>query len=156
MESFQQLAASLGQSTTAQQTTISGLLENTKALTLNTSAVEAQKASALSTAGSVASSFLGGGLGISPLLTGLFSLLGLGSQTQNITPQIRYAAPPSVNLTGAIGGEAATGSSGGQQVNIQVSAMDSKSFLDHSEDIAQAVRRAILNSSSLNDVIADL
>jgi hypothetical protein len=43
-----------------------------------------------------------------------------------------------------------------QQVTIQVNAMDSQSFLDHSEDIAQAVKAAMLSSSSLNDVIADL
>jgi hypothetical protein len=34
--------------------------------------------------------------------------------------------------------------------------MDSKSFLDHSDEIAQAVREAMLSSHSLNDVIADL
>jgi hypothetical protein len=34
--------------------------------------------------------------------------------------------------------------------------MDSQSFLDHSDDIAMAVKQAILNSSSLNDVIAEL
>jgi len=34
--------------------------------------------------------------------------------------------------------------------------MDSKSFLDHSDEIAQAVREAMLGSHSLNDVIADL
>jgi hypothetical protein len=37
-----------------------------------------------------------------------------------------------------------------------VNAMDSQSFLDHSDDIAMAVKQAILNSSSLNDVISDL
>jgi hypothetical protein len=42
------------------------------------------------------------------------------------------------------------------QVTIQVNAMDSQSFLDHSDDIAMAVKQAILNSSSLNDVISDL
>jgi len=42
------------------------------------------------------------------------------------------------------------------QVTIQVNAMDSQSFLDHSDHIAMAVKQAILNSSSLNDVISGL
>jgi len=42
------------------------------------------------------------------------------------------------------------------QVTIQVSAMDSRSFLDHSDEIARAVREAILHSSPLNDAIAEL
>jgi len=42
------------------------------------------------------------------------------------------------------------------QVTVNVQAMDSRSFLDHSQDIAQAVREAILNMHSLNDVISDL
>jgi hypothetical protein len=34
--------------------------------------------------------------------------------------------------------------------------MDSRSFLDHSHDIASAVREAMLNMHSLNDVVNDL
>lgn len=155
VQGIQQLASTLGQTTTAQQATLNGLLENTQALTQNTSAVNT-KNSPLTAAGNVASSVLGGGSGISPLLTGLLSLFGIGSQPQTVVPQIRYVAPPSVNLSGAVGGNSTSGSSASQSVNIQVNAMDSKSFLDHSEDIAQAVRQAILNSSNLNDVIAAL
>ncbi len=156
VEGIQQLASTLGQTTTAQQATLNGLLENTQALTQNTSAVSTQKNSPLSAAGGVASSVLGGGSGISPLLTGLLSLFGIGSQSQTIVPKIPYVAPPSVNLSGAIGGSGASASGASPSVNIQVNAMDSKSFLDHSEDIAQAVRQAILNSSNLNDAIANL
>jgi hypothetical protein len=39
---------------------------------------------------------------------------------------------------------------------VQVQAMDSQSFMDHSQDIAQAVRQAMLNMNTLNDVILDL
>lgn len=42
------------------------------------------------------------------------------------------------------------------QITIQVQAMDSRSFLDHSHDIAQAVREAMLNMHALNDVVNDL
>jgi hypothetical protein len=34
--------------------------------------------------------------------------------------------------------------------------MDSQSFMDHSYEIAQAVRSAMLNMNSLNDVVSDL
>jgi hypothetical protein len=34
--------------------------------------------------------------------------------------------------------------------------MDSRSFMDHSYDIARAVREAMLNMHALNDVISDL
>lgn len=44
----------------------------------------------------------------------------------------------------------------GQSILVQVQAMDSQSFMDHSSDIAQAVRQAMLNMHSVNDVIAEL
>lgn len=51
-------------------------------------------------------------------------------------------------------GQAGQGTS--PQITIQVQAMDSRSFLDHSHDIAQAVREAMLNMHALNDVVNDL
>jgi hypothetical protein len=42
------------------------------------------------------------------------------------------------------------------QITVQVQAMDSQSFLDHSNDIALAVRRAMLESTVLNDVIREV
>lgn len=40
-------------------------------------------------------------------------------------------------------------------VTIQVNAMDSRSFLDHSDEIARAVKHALLNSHSLRDVVGE-
>jgi hypothetical protein len=34
--------------------------------------------------------------------------------------------------------------------------MDSRSFLDHSDDIARAVRDAMLRSHSLNDIVSEI
>ena len=45
---------------------------------------------------------------------------------------------------------------GAAQITVNVQAMDSQSFLDHSNEIAQAVRDAMLNSNSINDVVNDL
>lgn len=42
------------------------------------------------------------------------------------------------------------------QVTVQVQAIDSRSFLDHSDEIARAVRDAMLNMHSVSDVMAEL
>jgi len=41
-------------------------------------------------------------------------------------------------------------------ITVQVQAMDSRSFLDHSDDIARAVREAILSAHALGDVVNEL
>jgi hypothetical protein len=68
------------------------------------------------------------------------------SGTPNGTPSASAAAG---NGTGASG--AAT-----PQIQVNVQAMDARSFLDHSSEIAQAVRTAMLNLSSINDVVNEL
>jgi hypothetical protein len=42
------------------------------------------------------------------------------------------------------------------QVTIQIQALDSRSILDRSDDIARAVREAMLHSHSVNDVIGEV
>ena len=128
--------------------------------------------STLSAIGSVASSFLGGG--IVPLISGLIDLFSGGGS--DAPPALtRYAPPASLNFAAAngpldssvsglkgvsydqSGQPRATGSnSAPQTITIQVQAMDSQSFLDHSQDIASAVREAMLNMHPLNDVIGDM
>ncbi len=164
------LAEQITNLTSAQQAATSALQDNTQAVTQNTSA----KSGGSSTAGTVegaVSSFLGGGLSsVSPLVGGLLSLFGGGGgQTLAVEPPYMLPSPveseagvtasaPGQVMPVSYGGtgqpRAAVGSS--TQITVQVSAMDSQSFLDHSDDIAMAVKQAILNSSSLNDVIAEL
>jgi hypothetical protein len=60
------------------------------------------------------------------------------------------ATPASSSSGGASSGAGAT------QITVNVQAMDSQSFLDHSNEIAQAVRAAMLNSNSINDVVNNL
>jgi hypothetical protein len=72
------------------------------------------------------------------------------------TPPVASAAPPSGDS-----GTAATSQSSGAQspvphVTVNVSAMDSQSFMDRSGDIANAVREAMLNMHPINNVIANL
>jgi hypothetical protein len=157
--------------TSIQQSQISALQDNTQAVTQNTGTKTSSGSSVGSTVESVASSFLGGGLSsLSPLIGGLLSLFGGGGQT--LAAPLPYMLPAPVQsqagLTSSAPGQVAPASYGetGQpratsantspQVTIQVNAMDSQSFLDHSDEIAMAVKQAILNSSSLNDVISGL
>jgi len=123
--------------------------------------------SALDTIGSVAASVLEDATGLGPLIGGLASLFGGGSSTPPALSA--YTAPESIQFEGDVnrsanttdwGGSGGTQSgaplSSGAQITVQVNAMDSQSFLDHSQDIANAVRQAMLNSNSLNDVVNDL
>ena len=155
------------------------LNENTKALAqAATNQSQGSSSDVASTAKSIGS-FLLGGLGIGSLVSGIASLFGGGEQPTP-PPLVKYALPAALQYEGAVmssgavssydhndrEGIRAVGSSqsaagqpaptASQQVVIQVNAMDSKSFLDHSDDIARAVRAAILNSSSLNDVISEM
>jgi len=120
-----------------------------------------------------ASDFLGGGLSLMPLVS-LFSSLFGGGQSQQPAPLVPYSMPQALNLEAtsnyqnvawgdngmprAAGGQPAGqgSSSAGQQITVQVQAIDSQSFLDHSDEIAQAVRQAMLNMNSINDVVKDL
>jgi hypothetical protein len=149
------------------------------ALMQQTVAAMTQPASSGSGGGSTGSSILstiggvlGGGLGLAPLVSGLAGLFGGGggdSSTPAALPT--YMAPLPINIDGgfcgggggAYGVDSAQGgapramtSSQSSQITVQVQAMDSSSFLDHSQDIALAVRQAMLQSTVLNDVIRDV
>jgi hypothetical protein len=170
-EQLTSLTTQITSLTSIQQSQISALQDNTQAITQNTGSKSSGGSSVGSTVESVASSFLGGGLSsLSPLIGGLLSLFGGGGQTLAVPFPFMLPSPVQSNagLTASAPGQAVPVSYGetGQprpqsanattQVTVQVNAMDSQSFLDHSDDIAMAVKQAILNSSSLNDVISSL
>ncbi len=150
----------------------------TQATAANTDAV-VQETSAHSRGGSgggaadvvsTVSQFLGGGLSLMPLVSIFSSLFG-GGGTQEPAPLVPYSLPPALHLEATTGYQDVSYGENGlpraasttpaaaptaQQITVQVQAMDSQSFLDHSEEIAQAVRQAMLNMSSINDVVTDL
>jgi hypothetical protein len=158
---------------------------NTEALGTATQTKSGGLSSVASDAVSTASQVLGGGLSLLPLVSIFTSLFG-GGQAQQPAPLVPYSLPPALNLqtttnnqevtfgeTGQpksanqprnqsaanqqpVNQPATNGIGSNQQITVQVQAMDSQSFLDHSSDIAQAVRQAMLNMSSLNDVVRDL
>jgi hypothetical protein len=146
--------------------------------------------------GNIAKDMFEGGLGLVPLISGLFGLFGGSSEEQ--PPLLKYEMPSSISFMSADTGhglsaadfddfgsarayesaaEAGSGASSpnggapgsgdvnaGQatdgratpQITVNVQAMDAQSFLDRSSDIAQAVRSAMLNLSSINDVVNEL
>lgn len=63
-------------------------------------------------------------------------------------PQSASSSPSQSNANGS--------QSAAPQITVNVNAMDSQSFMDRSDDIASAVRAAMLNMHPINDVVADL
>jgi hypothetical protein len=170
-EQLTTITQQLTQLQTVNQTQIETLTANTQAVTQNSSAKGQGGGSTASSVGSTIESVLGFGLGLSPLISGLVSLFGGGGSAQP-APLVPYVAPLPVNANagisgstpGAFGVDTAAGGlpravpapSQSAQITVQVQAMDSQSFLDHSNDIALAVRQAMLTSTTLNDVIREV
>lgn len=165
-EQLSTLASQVGSLAAVQQSQVSATQDNTQALGQNTT-TKGSGGSIGGTVGGIASSVLGSGL--SPIISGLLSLFD-GSSTQNLIAPTPFSLPPSVDYqagltsTGQVapvdsgqGGQVRTQSTNTPtQVTVQVNAIDSQSFLDHSDDIANAVKAALLNSHSLSDVIGGL
>ena len=177
--SIRDMTAGLTNLKSITQSQIDTILLNTQALAQDTSS-KSTGGSVLDTVGQVASSAFGGLSALSPILSGIFSLFGGGGGQAAPATLMPFTLPQPVSFQGGIDygsgsgiaaadygqnglPRAATTQSAAQatqlqppQITVNVSAMDSRSFLDHRDDIAQAVREAMLNSSSLNDVVADL
>jgi len=175
-ESVSQLVLELEQLRTVSQGQADAVTENTEAVIQNTVAqVTSGRESAAAKVGKAAKTIFGSALGLSPLVTGLVRLFA-GGEGETPPPLVSYSRPPAIYFEGAV--VRSPSPSGyrvereweerpepvfereprreGVNVNIQVQAIDSRSFLDHSEEIARAVREAMLNSHSLNDVVSDL
>jgi hypothetical protein len=142
-------------------------------------AASRSQSQASSDGGGVESTLVGvlkSGFGIGSLIGGLVGLFSGGSDAP--PPLVKYALPAAVNIAAAESGgqittadydqmglprayaPAGVGRSGavqqGPQITVNVQAMDARSFLDRSGDIAMAVRDAMLNLNSINDVVNDL
>ena len=97
--------------------------------------------------GGTVSQALGFGVGIGSLISGLTSLFGGG---KTVPPAlVAYQLPTSQSQTITTGSTVSTpGFYGGPSA--------ASPFENHSGQIVQSVKQALLNSSSLNDVIAEL
>ncbi len=92
--------------------------------------------------------------------SGTSSIAGLTANVGRVaaTRSLTAIAPAPVSHGGqSQSGPASQGKAGvgGHQFHFHVSAMDTQSFVDRSGDIAKAVRTAMLQSNSLNDVISE-
>ncbi len=120
--------------------------------------------------------------GVGPLVTGLIKLFGGGSDDKATSPAapMRYELPSALRVdAGLMSNRSVSEISYAQNhavradqnagerrelashvsapaIQIQVNAMDSRSFMDHSDEIAQAVRAAMLRSHALNDVVSEV
>jgi len=129
-----------------------------------------------STLESIATTVLKSGLGIVPLIGGLLGLFGGGGDSAPAAP-VKYAMPAPIDFAGADVGSgiasmdfdqmgmpraigetkaSAPAAAPQQTITVNVQAMDARSFLDRSSDIAAAVRDAILNSNAINDAISEI
>jgi len=155
----------------ANQALAEAIANNTVAVTRN-SASQGGKSTA-GTIGNVASTVFGSGLGLIPLISSIAGLFGGGKS--EAPPLLQYIAPAPLRRDLADTGSDSSsfapivyGQNGlpksvpntarvsSPQITIQVNALDSRSFLDHSSEIAAAVREAMLNMHALNDVVSDL
>jgi hypothetical protein len=163
----QGLIDALGQATAVIDAQTDATSANTLALAQSSQGKGSSAGNDVSDALNTASSILGGGLSLMPLVS-LFSSLFGGGQSQP-APLVPFAMPPPLTLQSTTNNQSvvwgenglprsggSSGSGGGQQITVQVQAMDSQSFLDHSDDIAQAVKQAMLNMNSINDVVTSL
>jgi hypothetical protein len=116
---------------------------------------------------------------VGPIAAGLMSLFGgRSSEPETSFPTMPFEPPAPIAIEAGLGADrqftgityTADGtprpiasSDAGRNtsaaippIQINVQAMDSRSFLDHSDEIARAVRQAMLHSHSLNDVVTEL
>jgi hypothetical protein len=79
-------------------------------------------------------------------------------QSQTTSSAANYAQTGQGGGSSPVGNSAPTPNSVNYspQITVNVSAMDSQSFMDRSGDIASAVREAMLNNHPINGVVADL
>jgi hypothetical protein len=112
--------------------------------------------------------------GVGPIVTGLMKLFG-SSDSEPLPALEKFQAPAAVSVEAGLSGSREIGAlryaQGGiadmgsgnkagapqtQTIQVNIQAMDSQSFLDRQDDIARAVREAMLHSNSLNDVVLEL
>jgi len=155
---------------TATEQQVGALAANTQALTLSATSQSGGAASATGNVAKSAVKWLTGGLTMAPLVSAVVGLFK--KEKPESVPLPTYTLPPAIHLEGALPSQfsgptlavdygqdglpravPASARYSGPPIAIQVQAIDSRSFLDHSSEIAGAVRQAILNGHVLTDVV---
>ena len=146
--------------------------ENTEGL-----ASAASKASQVTTsASSVTKTFInniGSTLGLSPVIKGLAKLFSGSGEAEAPATLPSFTLPPALRIDSGLDSQTQSlrSVSYGQSnearlpltprvtpatIQVNINAIDSQSFMDHSGDIARAVKEAMLHAHSLNDVVQEL
>jgi hypothetical protein len=153
--------------------------ETTREITRNTEALNAANAAPARAAGA-ATGAQPQGLpwwvfpGMSPIVNQVIDLFTGSADTAAPAAPVRYVPPPAVAFFAANTAEGirdadygpgqalrtfsgpAAAQVAAPQVTVNVQAMDSRSFMDNADNIARAVREAMLNSHAINDLVAEL
>ncbi|HYZ85287.1 MAG TPA: hypothetical protein VE621_12830 [Bryobacteraceae bacterium] len=172
---FDRLSAQLEQLRRATLAQSDELRDNTNALSRTGTSGPSEKTSTASNVGKTIANTVGTALGISPVITGIARLFGAFRKSEAPPDLVPFSLPSAVRLDAGLVASTQSiapvsyGQSGDVRaisearpastpppIQINVQAMDSRSFLDHSDDIAKAVKEAMLHAHSLNDVVADL
>lgn len=173
---LQTIAVQLEQIRPLSREQAAALAENTRAVAANTAERSGQGGvgAEIAERAKGAATTLLRGLTLSPLISGLVGWIK-GSKTETPVTLTKYAKPAPLRAEAGLAGGGTEGiaevdyddsgrprlASGsgrifGPPITVQVQAFDSRSFLDHSEEIARAVREALLNAHGLSDVIREL
>ena len=117
---------------------------------------------------SVIAKTLVGGFGALSLLKGLFGGTSAAPRVEAPLPEFALPEPVRqelayrndagdfVKFDRSAGGELRAVSRDPAQITVNINALDSRSFLDHSSDIARALREAMLHAHPVNDVLTEL
>jgi hypothetical protein len=87
---------------------------------------------------------------------GLPRLMNLTGGTANVDGSLADAAATTASATARTASGEAGGGGWPGTITVNVQAIDSRSFLDHSDAIANAVREAILNAHPLGEVVREI
>jgi len=82
--------------------------------------------------------------------------MGAGGATAQETAYAAQAPSGAEPATPAAASPSATPAAASPQITVNVQTMDARSFMDRSNEIALAVRDAMLNLNAINDVVNDL
>lgn len=160
LEQISRLTGELEQLRLTAETQVDGLLRNTNALEQNTAA-QARQGSAGSVLGQIFSP-LAKMSPISPIISGISKLFG--GKTVELPPLTPYVAPTPIRYEVTLGASSGQGTreamlpapaAAAPAIQVNVQAFDSRSFLDHSEAIADALREALLRSHPVMDVLRE-
>jgi len=136
-----------------------------------TGAVDVSTASTVAQSAKPLTGVLGAMANLNPIVAGLMRIFGGGGGEQAAPVLTKIERPEAVRYQGGVSEQTGWGmgeidysangmprpANGAAQtpVVVQVQAIDSRSFLDHRDEIASAVRQALLESHGLGDVMRE-